>query len=341
MIKSMTKTAVVVLNWNGKQSIKDCLDSLLDQTLKTQIILIDNGSVDGSLEIIQKNYPNIDLIINQKNLGFAGGVNQGIKRAIELNLDYVALFNDDAVADEQWLAHLVGSLDKNHGVGIATCKFMTIDRKRLDSTGDLYTSWGLPFPRGRDEAVSTKYDNLTEVFGASGGASIYRIKMLKEIGLFDNDFFAYYEDIDISFRAQLADWRVTYIPEALAYHQIGASSGKIKGFTTYQTMKNLPWIVTKNVPLSLWPTIIPRLTLAYYGFMFSAILRGQVLYALKGLIVSVTLLPKKLIQRSKIQRNRKVSLDYIRSIISYDLPPNARDLRSLRNKWWRLTDRVR
>lgn len=333
----MSKTAVVVLNWNGEDSIKDCLDSLLAQTFKAQIILIDNGSVDGSLEIIQRNYPNVDLIINQKNLGFAGGVNQGIKRAIELKLDYVTLFNDDAVADQHWLAHLVGCLDKDSGVGIATCKFITTDKKRLDSTGDIYTSWGLPFPRGRDEEVSTKYDNLTEVFGASGGASIYRIKMLDEIGLFDNDFFAYYEDIDISFRAQLADWRVRYVPEALAYHQIGASSGKIKGFTTYQTMKNLPWIVVKDVPFSLWPTIVPRLTLAYYGFMFSAVLRGQGLYAMKGWAVSVVLLPKKLLERHKIQSNRKVTLNYIKSIISYDLPPNAKDLRAIRNKWWKLT----
>ncbi len=329
----MPKTAVVVLNWNGKDSISDCLDSLLAQTLKTQIILIDNGSTDGSLEIIQKNYPTVDLILNQKNLGFAGGVNQGIKRAIKLELDYIALLNDDAVADVHWLDHLVDSLDKNPGVGIATCKFMTIDRKKLDSTGDLYTSWGLPFPRGRDEAVSTKYDDSTEVFGASGGASIYRIEMLNEIGLFDNDFFAYYEDIDISFRAQLAGWKVKYAPEATAYHRIGASSSKIKGFTTYQTMKNLPWIVVKDVPFSLLPTVVPRLALAYCGFILSSIQRGQGIYAIKGLIVSVALLPKKLIQRSKIQRNRKVSLDYIKSIISYDLPPNATKLRAFRNKF--------
>jgi hypothetical protein len=85
---------------------------------------------------------------------------------------------------------------------------------------------------------------------------------------------------------------------------------------------------------------VPRLTLAYYGFMFSAILRGQGVYALKGLIVSVILLPKKLVQRGKIQRNRKVGLDYIESIISYDLPPNARDLRALRDKWWKLTGKL-
>jgi GT2 family glycosyltransferase len=333
----MLKTAVVVPNWNGKDSIQTCLDSLLIQTLKPHIIVVDNGSVDGSLELIKNNYPDIDLIANQNNLGFAGGVNKGIERAIELKLDYVALFNDDAVADKNWLSYLVKSLGNNDNTGIATCKFMTIDRKRFDSTGDLYTTWGLPYPRGRDEPISTKYDDLTDIFAASGGASIYRIKMLKQIGLFDKDFFAYYEDVDISFRAQLAGWKVKYVPESIAYHQIGASSSKIKGFTTYQTMKNLPWIIVKDVPARLLPMILPRFKLAYWGFIFSAFQRKQGWYALKGLAVSLVLMPKKLIQRHSIQRNRKVTPAYINSILSHDLPANADRLRSLRSKWWKLT----
>ena len=332
----MPKTAVVVLNWNGKATIEDCLDSLLGQTIKTHIILIDNGSSDGSLKLIQNKYPDIDLIINPSNLGFAHGVNQGINRAMEIEMDFVALLNDDATADKHWLENLVESLDKNTHIGISTSKFMTIDRMHLDSTGDIYTTWGLPFPRGRNEKANTNYDHLTDVFGASGGASIYRIKMLKEIGLFDDDFFAYYEDIDISFRAQLAGWKINYVPEALAYHHIGASSNRIKGFTTYQTMKNLPWIITKDVPVELLPTVLPRFTLAYYGFFFSAILRGQGLYAIKGLLVSIALTPKKIVQRFSIQRNKKVSSGYISSILSHDLPPNAAQLRTLRQKWWKL-----
>jgi len=333
----MPKAAVVIPNWNGKESIKACLDSLLTQVHKAHIIVVDNGSIDGSLELIRKHYPNIDLIINHSNLGFAAGVNQGIKKAIELDLDYVALFNDDAVADKNWLGCLVESFEGNTQVGIATCKFMTIDKQHFDSTGDQYTIWGLPFPRGRDEIVSNKYDNLTDVFGASGGASIYRIKMLKQIGLFDQDFFAYYEDVDISFRAQLAGWKIKYVPDSIAYHQIGASSSKIKGFTTYQTMKNLPWIIVKDVPMRLIPTVVPRFKLAYFSFVISAFQRKQGRYALKGLIISLALMPKKLIQRRSIQKNRKVTLEYINSILVHDLPDNATKLRAFRDRWWRLT----
>ena len=214
--KSTIKVSVVVPNWNGMDSLPACLDSLLAQTQPCRIIVVENGSKDGSLEFLQTHYPQAELIIHKKNKGFAGGVNGGIQKSIEDGDDYVALFNNDAVADEDWLKNLVNDLKVNTDTGIATCKFMSMDKKHLDSTGDLYTRWGLPYPRGRGEPVSDVYDDFVQVFAASGGASLYRVSMLEKIGLFDEDFFAYYEDVDLSFRAQLAGWKVRYVPEALA-----------------------------------------------------------------------------------------------------------------------------
>jgi GT2 family glycosyltransferase len=245
---STTKVAVVIPNWNGKDELPKCLDSLQAQTVQRRIIVVENGSTDGSGELVTSLYPGITLLPQSKNLGFAGGVNAGIRYALEQDFEYIALLNNDAVADRNWLRELMGTLEHNPKAGIATCKFMTIDKKHLDSTGDIYTTWGLPYPRGRGEPVNEAYDKDTKVFGASGGASLYRASMLLQIGLFDEDFFAYYEDIDISFRAQLAGWKVLYNPRAIAYHQIGATSSKKKGFTTYQTLKNYPWVITKNVP---------------------------------------------------------------------------------------------
>lgn len=330
------KVAVVVPNWNGKESLEACLDSLRRQSEKNQIILVDNGSSDGSAEFVQENYPEIVLVRHSKNLGFTGGVNAGIKKAMELDAECVALINNDAVADMDWLKHLVSFLDGHEDAGIATSKICDDKKTHLDSTGDIYTTWGLPYPRGRGEEFSDKYDKGTWVFGASGGASLYRIKMLEEIGLFDDDFFAYYEDIDISFRAQLAGWKVGYVPEALAYHEIGATSSKMKGFTAYQTMKNLPMVLWKNVPFRLLPVVVPRFYIAYNAFYASAAGRGQLWPALKGELAFVIKIPKKLWQRRQIQRTRKVSNAYIKSILTWDLPPNARRLRNLRAKWWRL-----
>src|SRR4051812_27073347 len=109
-----------------------------------------------------------------------------------MGADYAAPFNNDAVADEKWLENLVGYLDSHKSAGIACCKLLSADGKTIDSTGDYYTVWGLPYPRGRGESEIDKYDSDTDIFGASGGASLYRVSMLKEVGLFDEDFFAYY-----------------------------------------------------------------------------------------------------------------------------------------------------
>lgn len=339
--KSMSKSSIsiVIPSWNEKDALAHCLDSLLEQTRKAHIIVVENGSVDGSLQLLQEKYPQVEIIVHTKNLGFTGGVNAGIRRAIERKDDFVALFNNDAVADKNWLDKLAVEMEKNDNVGIATCTLMSIDEKHLDSTGDIYTVWGLPFPRGRGEAVSTTYDKHRDIFGASGGASIFRVKMLEQIGIFDDDFFAYYEDVDISFRAQLAGWKVRFAPKAKAYHQIGATSGKIKGFTTYQTMKNLPWVIWKDVPTSLLPKVLPRFCLAYTAFWLSAVRRGQGWSATRGWAKSLLLLPKKLGERRHIQRNRTVSVSYIWSIMEHDLPPNAHKLRKLRSAWWKVSMR--
>lgn len=339
MNKNDNQLSIVVPNWNGKSRLGKCLDSLLAQSLKAHIIVVENGSSDGSLEFLGENYPSVEVLPQKKNLGFAGGVNVGIRQAIKRGDKYVALFNNDATADKNWLKFLAASLDRKNSLGIATCKLKS-NKGTLDSTGDIYTVWGLPYPRGRKEQDSGQYDNEGLVFGASGGASLYRVDMLKQIGLFDEDFFAYYEDVDLSFRAQLAGWKITYQPAAIAYHQIGATSSTIKGFATYHTIKNLPWLLMKNVPFGkLLFMVLPRFTFAYWSFVASAILRGQLLLTLKGLIVCCLLIPKKLFERHLIQRKRSVTNDYIFGMMTQDLPPNARRLRAVRDVWWRLIGR--
>lgn len=335
----MKLVSVIVPNWNGKDSITACLDSLQLQSLNAHIIVVDNGSADGSDELIAREYPKAELIREPKNLGYAGGVNVGIRRAIELGAEYVAPFNNDAVADKDWLKHLVEFLDQNSGYGMATCKILSQDGKKLDSTGDYYTSWGLPYPRGRGETNINKYDDSTDVFGVSGGASLYRTDMLKKIGLFDEKFFAYYEDVDLSFRGQLTGYKAAYVPTSVAYHQIGATSGKIKGFTTYQTMKNLQLLYYKNVPKKFKGRVGRRFFLAETLFLIRAITRGQGWSALKGDLKGTWLVMKSRGERKRIQSSKKVSDDYIWSIIVHDLPPNARALRKLRKSFRKLRGR--
>ena len=331
--------AVVMINWNGQEDSLTCLAALEAQTQQHTIIAVDNNSADEFVSIASKKYPEVKLLKNSENLGFSGGVNTGISYALANGFKYVALINNDAEPSKDWLKWLVATAEDLPRAGIVTSKLLKTDRT-FDSTGDLYTSWGLAYPRGRGEKDTEQHNKQEEVFGASGGASLYRVSMLEEIGIFDDDFFAYYEDVDISFRAQLAGWKVLYQPKAVALHKIGASSGKVKGFTTYQTIKNVPWLLVKNVPARLLPTILPRFIIAYTAIILSSLAQGKVMPVLKGTIVSLFFLPKKLAQRHRIQKAKKVSAAYIKSIIFYDLPPNAAKLRKLRDflrrlRFWR------
>jgi GT2 family glycosyltransferase len=327
---------VVIPNWNGSDDLPECLDSLQAQTLQSHIIVVDNGSTDNSVQLLENRYPEVEVIKLKKNYGFAGGVNPGIKKAIKDGVSYVALLNNDATVDKNWLKNLMKFLVNNPRTGIATSKIYDGSKKLLDSTGEYYTIWGLPYSRGRGERDNKEFSDNIAIFGASGGASLYRVKMLQEIGIFDEDFFAYYEDVDISFRAQLAGWKVSYTPDAVAYHQIGATSSRLKNFLVYQTLKNLPQLMWKNVPWRLMPRVFPRFVFAYFMIWGSALARGQVWISVKGVTMSIILWPKTLLKRRKIQKNRKVSNFYINSIIVHDLPPGAGRLRTIRSKWWKL-----
>jgi GT2 family glycosyltransferase len=345
------KIATVIPHWNKRNLLDKCLKSLFNQSVKSTIIVVDNNSTDNSRELLEsyEKKNKIIAIYNHKNKGFTGGVIPGMQYALDHNFDAVALFNNDAIADRDWLKNLASSLSGNQDlksknrIGMVTCSFRNIDKKHIDSTGDQFTVWGLPYPRGRDTLVSRQSSVLGEefVFGASGGATLYSCEMLRVVGLLDDDFFAYFEDTDISFRAQLAGWKVMVNHKALAYHATSSTSSGMKGFSTYQSIKNWPLVIIKNVPKSLLPMILPRFMLAYTMFITRAFTRRQGLYALRGLFDSIKLWPKKLHERKIIQssKSKKVTDEYIFSIMTHDLPENAHNLRKLRRIWWKLTRR--
>lgn len=329
----MTSVLIVVLNWNGIDDTEKCIQSLLSQTYDNyKILIVDNGSKDDSLvrikKIATKNSHKVSYITNPKNLGFAGGVNTGIKLAINKDFDAVALFNNDATADKDWLKNLVEHLTEKQA--IVTGLLLHADGKTIDSTGDFYSSWGIGFPRNRGD-VTNKAAGSGVVFSGSGGSSLYSISMLRDIGLFDETFFAYYEDTDISFRAQLAGYTTFYTDGAIAYHEQGATSSKIPGFTVYQTFKNLPLLFWKNVPTRLLLKVGLRFTLLYTLIFANALKNGSGWPALKGLFASIYYFwTSALWKRIDIQKNKKVSADYIWSMMYHDLPPEQTGMRKFR-----------
>ncbi len=304
-------TTVVVPNWNGDKWIGECLDSLLLQTIKTTIVVVDNGSVDTSVKLIEEKYPTVHLIKLPFNTGFAGGVNVGIKYSLNEGFEAVALLNNDAVVDKNWLKELVHALEKNAAVGIATCKLLHSDGNYFDSTGDFYSVWGMPFPRARNIKDNGQFDKPEFVFSASGGASLYRSKMLNEIGLFDEKYFAYYEDVDLSFRAQLSGWLVGYYPASRAYHRISATSSKLGLFTRYHATKNYFILYIKNMPGWLFWKYMPLFMIQSARMFISSIIRRRFIVHLRALAKLVVLLPAILSERHKIQKHRTVSIKYI------------------------------
>jgi len=294
--------AIVVPNWNGCHLLDDCL------------ILVDNGSVDGSAELVRSGYPDVHLLELDRNHGFAGAVNLGITLAMRNGAGFVALLNNDAWAREDWLEELLSVMRDHPEVGIATSKVLQPDGRHFDSAGNLYSVWGHPFPRGRDEQDEGQYEERALVFGASGGASLYRAEMLTDIGLFDEDFFAYYEDDDLSFRAQLAGWKVMYEPRSLAHHRIAATSSKHPTLRRYHVTKNAFYLFHKNMPARLYARYLPRFAVGFLALLASVAKRRDFRALVPAVWrIAVTVGPL-MAKRRAIQRAKVVSDDYVDSI---------------------------
>lgn len=315
------KIFVVIPNWNGAEMLGEAIESIQNQNQKNTIIVVDNASVDGSVELIESRFTDVVLIKNDVNKGFAGGVNTGIRYALDHDAEAVALFNNDAVAERDWLKKLCETLATSPDTGIATCKLMRDDKERFDSTGDFYSVWGIPFPRGRNQEDTGQYDKAEQVFGASGGASLYRTKMLREIGLFDERFFAYYEDVDISFRAQLAGWKVKYTPEAIAYHHVGATSSRLGDFTRYHSIKNFLLLYTKNMPAKLYWKYLPYFLYQFTRTTARSLTDGKPHVWLKSVFKFLACLPSVLHDRHTIQKHRKISVNDVDELLYRSRPP--------------------
>lgn len=324
--------AAIVLNWNDADLLPHSIGSLLVQTRPCDIIVVDNGSVDNSREVITSFGDNIVPLWNQENKGFAGGVNTGIRYAIEQGYEYIALLNNDAVADKNWIKHLFAACSSTKRIGAATSTMLHANDDTYDSTGEFYTVWGLPYPRGRDEPAKGQYDKEAQIMGASGGASMFRASMFKDVGLFDEDFFAYYEDVDLGLRAHTRGWRMVFAPKAKVLHATGTTSGRVKNFGTLQGLKNQPLLLIKNIPSPLFWRILPRFLLAHVLFTCRALSRGQITTVLKVWFILLLLIPKKWLDRLAIQRSRGTSAqDDIKHLLVYDLPHNAHLLRKFRS----------
>ncbi len=300
---------VVVVNWNGKKFLSKCLDGLRDQIYnRFSVVLVDNGSNDGSINFVNNNYPEVKTISLPENLGFSAANNLVLKN---IKSKYVALLNNDAIPDPFWLNILVDALERNQKAGFAASKMLFQDEPTtIDRAGDSYTKAGAGLLRGRGLSANS-YNRQEWIFGTCAGSAFFRIQVFRDIGFFDKDFFILYEDVDLSFRAQLRGYRCLYVPEALVYHKASSSLVYDSPISVYYSHRNLEWVYVKNMPTSLilktiWFHAIYDIA-AFCYFIANGLGREFIKAkwdALKGL-------RSVLKKRGQIQRNRRVDNDYI------------------------------
>ncbi|HEU0168809.1 MAG TPA: glycosyltransferase family 2 protein [Chloroflexota bacterium] len=311
----MSPTVTVAIpNWNGARLLRECLNSVRAQTFRDfETVVVDNGSTDDSLRLLADDYPEVRVIRWPENRGVAAAFNEGVRQC---SGELLALLNNDMEVEPGWLQALVDALGADDRAGAAASKILFLDRRTIYSAGDFYGRDGIPGNRGVREADEGQFDEPATIFGASGGASLFRRRLFDEIGLFDETLVSYLEDVDWNFRMQLAGWHAVYAPTAVAYHW-GSATGGGK-LASYYCGRNFIRVLVKNYPPRLlrryWPAIVwQELRLAA-----DALRHGREPAArarLAGQARGLREIPQALRQRHSTMRLRRVSDEYIESLL--------------------------
>lgn len=257
-----TKVTVVIPNYNGIKYIRGCMDSLRSQKGEVfHILIIDNASKDGSLEILQQEYPEARVISLKENTGFCHAVNLGIR---ESKTPYVILLNNDTIVKPDFVKNLVKTIEESEEIFSVSAQMLSMeDESILDGAGDGYCILGWAYSRGKGRPAK-EYNKKADVFSACAGAAIYRKSIMEQIGYFDENHFAYLEDVDIGYRARIYGYRNVYEPTAKVIHAGSAASGsRYNEFKTKLASANNAYVVIKNLPLLLLLLNAPFLLLGF------------------------------------------------------------------------------
>ena len=241
---------VIIVNWNGRSWLQQCLPTLAVQTYSDyKILVVDNGSTDDSVAWLAQQWPDAHVLPLDQNLGFASANNIGIRAT---NSPFIALLNNDTLVDPGWLEALVTAVSEPNIGMVASCIVKWNQPHLLDSAGIQIDRAGIAWNRGWGQPVDLAATPC-DVFGPSGAAALYRRKMLDDIGIFDEEFFAYYEDVDLAWRAQRAGWRCQYTPNARVRHWHSATALKIPNYKNFLNGRNKIWTILKNYD---WPALL-------------------------------------------------------------------------------------
>lgn len=298
--------SVVVLNYNGRPLLEPCLESVLAQSVQGgfEVLLVDNASTDGSVAWAREAYPSVRILQLSRNLGFAGGNNAGLRAA---SGGFVVLLNNDARMRAGCLAALRAAALSDERAGAVTAKLLFADRPSvIQNAGSLLLSDGSGGDRGAGEEDGGQYGIREEVFGFCGAAALLKREALDDVGLFDERFFMYYEDTDLSWRLRLRGWRVVYEPAAVVDHMHSATTQEWSEFFTFHVDRNRLLMLLKNAPTSMVLTSFRSLLRRAAGggtgdqHRVSASVHGRVVRSM------IRLLPHALAERVRIRLGKRV-----------------------------------
>lgn len=302
------KASIIIPHWNGRSHLHTCLTSLRQQTEQDfEVILVDNGSTDGSQAYVREQFPEVRLVELGRNTGFTGACNAGYALA---QGDIVILLNNDTETDPHWLAELFRAFKQYPTVGAIASQLRLFDKRdHFHATGDFYRLDGIPGNRGVWQKDEGQFAQEEFVFGACAAASAYRRSALVEVGFLDDDFYFSCEDVDLAFRLRLAGWEVLYVPTAVVYHKLKASGGS-GVVSSYHDGRNFLYLIWKNYPTSLlrqhWRAILNAQLQRSYEALRAW--RGEAARAtLRGQLAGLLGLPKMWRKRQHIQAQRRVS----------------------------------
>jgi GT2 family glycosyltransferase len=299
------RVRVIVPSWNGRELLDElCLPSLSRQDFDSyEILVVDNGSTDGTQAHLATSWPSVAVISLGRNQGFAAAVNAGVRGC---RVDYIAVVNNDVELERTWLSSLVELLDGQPFAASATGKMLWRgDRTRISSAGDVVTWDGMASGRGRGSRDVGQFDRVEPVLCATGGASLYRRTAFDAVGVFDEDFFAYLEDVDWGMRAQLLGFDCWYTPAAVSYHVGGATSAQISGFRVCSMLRNMPWLIVKTFPASRMLRHAPRIVLSLGLRTYRAIRATDGPTVARTWAASIALFPRMARKRRSIQTARR------------------------------------
>jgi len=307
--------SVIVPNWNGARFLPGCLESLRSQRYgRFEVLVVDNGSTDGSDHLVPERFPEFRLVRLECNKGFAAAVNEGIRRS---EGDLVALLNNDAEAEVDWLERLADAALRHPEAGFFACKILLYDRRDvIHSAGDFYSKDGVPGNRGVWQVDRGQFDREEWVASACGGASAWRRTLFEDVGLFDESLFMYCEDVDMSLRAQLRGHRCLYVPSARVYHRLSATGG---GETaSFYCGRNFITVAVKNLPGGIIRRYLGALIGTQLRFAVHSMrhLRERAARArLRGQMAGLLEMPRTLDRRRAVQAGRKVPEAYLLSLL--------------------------